>query len=134
MLNWPVVPLFAVFLSLSACGKAKPPDNKPPVPVSLSPGWKLTSLAKSAIPDEIPKAGMPECWQADYGGVGSAQISLCKYSNKTGAFDAVQGAKTEPQVVKFDEGGYLVLVNWNNTSIADLTTLVRAVQKSLNKK
>lgn len=48
-----------------------------------------------------------------------------------GAFDAVQRVPAAAQEVKFEAGRYFVLVKWNNTSKADVTTLVRAIQKIL---
>jgi hypothetical protein len=77
---------------------------------------------------------MPKCWKAGYAGAGTADVWLCRFGNETGAFDAAQRAKTEAQSVKFQEGDYLVLVNWNNTPKTDLTSLVRALQKTLSKK
>jgi hypothetical protein len=43
----------------------------------------------------------------------------------------MQRARAEAQTVKFQEGNYLVLVNWNDAPKANLTALVRAVQKAL---
>lgn len=37
-------------------------------------------------------------------------------------------------MVKFQEGSYLVLVQWNNVSKENLTALVRAIQKALQLK
>lgn len=44
------------------------------------------------------------------------------------------GARAAAQTIKFQEGNYLVLVNWNDIPKADLTALVRAEQKALQRK
>ena len=105
-----------------------------PLAITLDHSWKLASLAPSPPPLEVSKAGSPDCWRANYTGHGTAQFWLCRYRDKTGAFDAAQDARTEPQIMKFQEGDYLVVVEWNDDSIADLTTIVRAVQKNLGGK
>jgi hypothetical protein len=126
------IALVAFSVSLLACGEGR--SAKPELPPSVSPGWKLTAFAHSAAPPEVPAGTIPECWQADYAGAGAARIWLCRYSNETGAFDAAQRARAEAQTVKFQEGGYLVLVRWNNAPKADLAALIRAVQKTLSGK
>jgi hypothetical protein len=132
MRNWPLVALVALSVALWACAEGQ--HARPELPQSVSPGWKLTSLNPSAAPAEVPAGGSPECWQAIYSGTGAAQIWLCRYSSETGAFDAAQRANAAAQTVKFQEGEYLVLAKWNNAPKADLTALIRAVQKTLNKK
>lgn len=59
---------------------------------------------------------------------------MCWYKVSGSAFDAVQRARTEAQTVKFQEGNYLVLVKWNGVPKANLTALVRAIQKSVQGK
>jgi hypothetical protein len=126
------IALFGLSVFLVACGKAGP--ARPELPASVPPGWKLTALAQSAVPPEVPAGAMPDCWQANYAGTGTAQIWLCRYNAETSAFDAAQRARAGAQTVKFQEGEYLVLVQWNNAPKADLTALVRAVQKTLSRK
>lgn len=121
--------LLFVSLLLGAC--ASSPQPKPDIPDSISPGWKLSSLNKSALPSGVPSDGSPECWKADYAGPGAAEAWICWYKVKANAFEAVQRARAEAQTVKFQEGQYLVLVKWNNVPKASLTALVRAIQKAL---
>jgi hypothetical protein len=122
----------ALSVSLLACGEGR--RARPELPPSVSPGWRLTALAQSAAPPEVPAGAIPECWQANYAGTGAARIWVCRYGNETGAFDAAQRARAEAQTVKFQEGEYLVLVQWNNAPKADLAALIRAVQKTLSGK
>lgn len=61
-------------------------------------------------------------------------VSVCRYTNTGGSFDAVQRTAAAAQVVKFQEGRYLVLITWKDTPKADLTALIRAIQKSLDSK
>ena len=104
---------------------------KPELPGSVSPGWKLSSLDRAPAPAGVPRDGSPECWKGDYGGPGTVRVWLCGYKAQESAFDAVQRARTGAQMVKFQEGSYLLLVQWNNVSKENLTALVRAIQKSL---
>jgi hypothetical protein len=122
--------LFA--LIVVACGSGG--IAKPELPQSVSPGWKLSSLDRAAAPAGVPPDGSPECWKGDYGGPGSVRVWLCGYKVRESAFDAVQRARTEAQMVKFQEGSYLVLVQWNNVSKENLTALVRAIQKAVQPK
>jgi len=113
----------------AACGSGR--IARPELPQSISPGWKLSSLARAAAPAGVPPDGSPECRKGDYGGPGTVRVWLCGYKVRESAFDAVQRTRTEAQMVKFQEGSYLVLVEWNNVSKENLTALVRAIQKSL---
>ena len=115
--------LFAPLLFLAACTSG--PHGKPDIPESVSPGWKLSSYQN--LPGEAP-----QCWDAQYSGPGNADVKLCWYKDSTGAFDAVQRTAAEAQAVKFQEGQYFVLVKWNNVAKADLTALIRALQKALH--
>jgi hypothetical protein len=108
-------------LLLAACATA--PPSRPTIPDSVSPGWKLTSLTKSA--------GTPDCWNADYAGTGTAEVKICWYPASGSAFDAVQRTTAEAQAVKFQEDHYFVLVKWNNVPKANLAALIRAIQKAL---
>ena len=121
--------LLAAF-ALMACG-ARPPE-KPDVPASVSPGWKLSSLEKSARPSEVAAQGEPQCWKASYSGSGQVDTWICWYNVSSAAFDAVQRTRAEAQTVKFQEGQWFVLLKWNNTSRTDVTALIRAVQKALH--
>jgi hypothetical protein len=120
--------LFAPLL-LAACASGPPP--KPDIPESVFPGWKLSSLNKSAVPSEIPADGSPVCWKADYLGSGRAEAWICWYKATANAFEAVQRARAEAQTVKFQEEHYFVLVKWNNVPKTSLTALIHAIQKAL---
>jgi hypothetical protein len=122
--------LFALFSV--ACGSG--PIAKPEFPESVSPGWKRSSFDHAAAPAGLPAGGSPECWKGDYSGAGSVRVWVCGYKVQGSAFDALQRARTEAQTVKFQEGSYLVLVQWNNVSKENLTALVRAIQKVLQPK
>jgi hypothetical protein len=113
--------LLFVSLLLAAC--AAVPPRQPDIPDSVSPGWKLSSLTKSA--------GTPDCWNADYAGTGNAEVNICWYQAPGSAFDAVQRTPAEAQAVKFQVDHYFVLVKWNNVPKANLTALIRAIQKAL---
>ena len=113
--------LLFVPLLFAACAAA--PPRQPDIPDSVSPGWKLSSLTKSG--------GTPDCWTADYAGAGSAEVKICWYQASGSAFDAVQRTRAEAQAVKFQEDHYFVLVKWNNVPKANLTALIRAIQKAL---
>jgi hypothetical protein len=121
--------LLFVSLLLAACASGPPP--KPDIPDSISPGWKLASLNKSALPSGVPADGAPDCWKANYSGSGDVQAWVCWYKVTGNAFDAVQRARAEAQTVKFQEEHYLVLLKWNNVTKTNLETLVRAIQKAL---
>jgi hypothetical protein len=114
-----------------ACACSNRHPRKPEIPASISPGWKLSYFHTSAPPQGIPGVGAPECWKAEYGGEGSAEVWLCGYRTSATAFGAVQRARAEAQTVKFQEGSWLVLVKWNNTPKASVTALVRAIQGTL---
>jgi len=89
------------------------------------------SLKKSAVPSGVPSDGAPGCWKAEYAGSGTAEASICWYKATANAFEAVQRARAEAQTVKFQEEHYFVLVQWNNVPKANLTALIRAIQKAL---
>jgi hypothetical protein len=112
-----------LFISLLSCECASGPPLKPDIPDSVSPGWKLSSLAKSN--------DSPNCWKADYEGAGNVEVKICWYKATASAFEAVQRTRTETQTVKFQVERYFVLVKWNNVPKTNLTALIRAIQKSL---
>lgn len=130
------ISLLSVSIALAACGAAHAPE--PQLPQSVSPGWTRTSLSPASAPAGIPATGTPQCWKADYSGQAapqsSAQVWVCWYKASGSAFDAMQRARAEAQSVKFQEGNYLVLVSWNDIPNANLTALVRAIQKALAEK
>lgn len=116
-----------MWIPLSGCaGNAA---RKPDLPQSVSPGWNLSSFDPAATPAGVPADGPPQCWKAEYTGQGSAQVWTCWYKDGL-AFNAVQRTRAEAQAVKFQEGPYLVLVRWNNVPKANITALVRAVEKA----
>jgi len=119
--------LFAWML-LAGCRQNVAP--KPDLPQSVSPGWKLSSFDRSARPEGVSPDGEPQCWKAEYSGQGSAQVWTCWYRERGNAFEAAQRARAEAQAVKFQEGSYLVLVRWNNAPKANVSALVRAVEKA----
>jgi hypothetical protein len=140
----PLATLFVLSTALCACGESV--SAKPNLPDRVSAGWKLTSLNPSAAPPYIPypssrhppgqdqqvsAGGSADCWQAVYAGLGAAQIWLCRFGTSSASFDAWQRVRADSQTVKFQEGVYLVLVKWSNTSTADLNALMRATQSAL---
>ena len=122
--------LAACVLASCAAGEAPTPD----LPQSISPGWTRTSFTRAPVPASIPRAGAPQCWKADYAGQGSTEVWVCGYKVSANAFDAMQRARAEAQTVKFQEDKYLVLVKWNDVPKANLTALVRAIQKAVQGK
>ena len=57
-------------------------------------------------------------------------VWTCWYRERGNAFEAAQRSRAEAQAVKFQEGSYLVLVRWNNAPKANVSALVRAVEKA----
>ena len=112
------------------CGAGKPP-GKPDLPQSVSPGWTLKSYEHADVPAGVPARVKPECWRAEYAGPGSATVWACGYAEGSSAFDAMQRAESEANTVKFQQDRFLVMVKWNGGSRAEVTALVRGVQKSL---
>ncbi len=121
--------LLFVCVLMAACGAQAP--QKPDLPESVSPGWKLSSLDKSGLPAGVSSDGSPQCWKAVYSGSGNVESWVCWYKVAGSAFDAVQRVPAEAQTVKFQKDQWFVLLKWNNVSRADLTALIRAVQKAL---
>jgi hypothetical protein len=119
--------LFAWML-LAGCGQNV--GAKPDLPQSVSPGWRLSSFDRSGAPEGVSADGEPQCWKAEYAGQGSAQVWTCWYKERANAFEAAQRTRAEAQAVKFQEGSYLVLVRWNNAPKANISALVRAVEKA----
>jgi hypothetical protein len=123
--------LLAAALAAS-CSERTP--AKPDLPQSVSPGWTLKAYETSPPPPGLPAGSTPECWKADYASTGTAQIWICGYRISGSAFDAVQRARAEADTVKFQEGNYLVIAKWTGVARADITALIRAVQKTLQPK
>jgi len=109
-------------------------EPKPDLPKSVSPGWQLWSLDHKPAPADVALSGSPYCWLAEYGGQGMAKIWLCRYNAEAAAFDAMQRARAAAQTVKFQEGEYLVLVQWDDSPKASITALVRSIQNVVQRK
>jgi hypothetical protein len=107
---------------------------KPELPASVSPGWALKSYDSTAPPAGLPDGPAPQCWKADYAGPGSVQAWVCGYRASGSAFDAEQRARAEADTVKFQEGNYLIVVNWHGGSRSEVTALIRGLQKALQVK
>jgi hypothetical protein len=113
------------------CGEGAAPE-KPELPRSVSPGWTQKTFAHAeALPGLPAGAAKPDCWKAEYGGPGTASVWTCGYKVEGGAFDAAQRFPSSGSQVKFQSGKYLVVVEWTGGSRAEVTALVRAVQKIL---
>ncbi len=117
---------------ISGCGSNR--EEKPDLPKSISPGWQLWSLDHKPVPADVTLSGSPYCWLAEYGGQGMATVWLCHYNAEAAAFDAMQRARTGAHTVKFQEGGYLVLVRWDDSPKTSITALVRAIQNVVQPK
>lgn len=129
--------LLAVWLC-GACSEGSMP-GKPELPASVSPGWNLKSYDPSPPPPGLPDGPAPQCWKADYAGPGvpaisGAQAWVCGYRQSGSAFNAEQRARAEADTVKFQEGSYLIVVNWRGGSRAEITALIRGLQKALQVK
>jgi hypothetical protein len=121
-------------LVVAACSESVP--AKPEIPDSISPGWKLVSLASAPRPAEVAPDGDPRCWKAEYTGSaastsGTAEVAICWYKVSGNAFEALQRTRAEAQAVKFQQEHYFILVKWNNAPKANVTALVRALEKAL---
>jgi len=114
----------------AACGKNSMP-GRPDLPASVSPGWTQKSYAAADPPPGLPPGPAPRCWKADYAGPGAVLVWLCGYRVAGSAFDAAQRARAEANTVRFQEGNYLVTAKWNGGSRAEVTALIRAIQKVL---
>ena len=113
-----------------ACSSGDAP--KPDLPASVSPGWALKKMEPSGPPAGLPAATTPPvCWKADYAGEGEATVWACGYRVSGTAFDAAQRIPARPNTVKFQQSQYLVVVEWRNASQTSVTTLIRALQKSI---
>jgi hypothetical protein len=62
------------------------------------------------------------------------QAWVCGYRASAVALDAEQRARAEADTVKFQEGNYLIVVNWQGGSRAEVTALIRGLQKALQVK
>lgn len=122
--------LAGLALALTGCGETAP-AGKPELPASVSPGWSQKSFAHTDPPAGMPAGQKTDCWKADYSGPGNATIWTCGFAAESGAFDAAQRFPSGADRVKFQSGKYLVVTQWTGGSKAEITALVRAVQKSL---
>ena len=122
--------LLTAALFAAGCGAGDAP--RPDLPASVSPGWTLRKMELSAPPGGLPAAGMPPvCWKANYASEGDATVWVCGYRQSASAFDAAQRMPSGASTVKFQQGVYLVVVQWSNVSQTGITVLVRAIGKSL---
>ena len=64
------------------------------------------------------------------------KVWACGYlqSASGSAFNAEQRARAEADTVKFQEGKYLIVVSWRGGSRAEVTALIRGLQKALQVK
>jgi hypothetical protein len=89
-------------------------------------------MEASGAPARLPKSSTaPACWRAEYAGDGAVTVWACEYGTQTSAFEAVQKMTPAAEEVKFHKGRYLIVVDWKNVSQENITTLVRAIQRSL---
>jgi hypothetical protein len=117
-------------LALMGCGEGAV-AARPELPKSVSPGWVQKSFAHADPPPGLPGGHKVDCWKADYAGTGTAEVWTCGYAAESGAFDAAQRFGTGANRVKFQAGKYLVIAQWNGGSMAEVTALIRAIQKAL---
>ena len=105
--------------------------GKPDLPASVPPAWTLQSYAPSPAPEGLPAGAAPQCWKAEYAGSGAADVWACGFRVSGSAFDAEQRTRAEANTVKFQEGNFLVIARWTAGSRADVTSLIRTIQKSM---
>src|SRR6185312_11975459 len=124
--------LFAIALAgfCAACGPGQ--AKKPDLPTSVSPGWKQTKMEAGGAPVRLPQSSpAPTCWRAEYAGEGPVTVWACGYGTQESALEAAQKMMPAAEEVKFHKGRYLIVVDWKNVSQANITTLIRAIQRSL---
>jgi len=89
-------------------------------------------MQAGGAPERLPPSSPPpSCWRADYAGEGPVTVWACGYPAPESAFEAVQKMAPAAEEVKFHKGRYLIVVDWKNVSQEGITTLIRAVQRSL---
>lgn len=125
---WQVVS-FLCLISAGCAGGGLP--GKPDLPASAAPAWTLKSYESSAPPQGLPAGTAPQCWKAEYAGSGSAEVWTCGFRASGSAFDAEQRTRAEANTVKFQDGNFLVIARWTAGSRADVTSLIRTIQKSM---
>jgi hypothetical protein len=125
--------LMIASILLAACSEGATP-RQPDLPASVAPGWTRATYQPSSPPAGLPEGSRPTCWEAGYTGPGVARVWVCGYRNSGGAFDAVQRARAEANTVKFQEGNFLVIATWNGGTRADVTALIRSIQRTLRPK
>jgi hypothetical protein len=83
-------------------------------------------------PQRLPEgSSKPVCWRAEYAGEGPVTVWACGYQASASAFEASQKMASAAQEVRFQKGRYLIVVDWKNVSQEGITTLIRAIQRSL---
>ena len=75
-----------------------------------------------------------EPYSARNTGQGSAGVWACGFASEGTAFEAMQKGRAEANTVKFQEGKFFVVVQWQGVSRDDITALVRAIQRDLKVK
>lgn len=145
-------------LGLTGCGDGAV-AGKPELPGSVSPGWVRKSFEHVEPLSGLGGGGRKvECWKALYlgsgagqagagaagvgvaggsgmPGAGTAGVWICGFAAESGAFDSAQRFGSGGDRVKFQVGKYLVVVEWSGAgNRAEVTALVRAVQKALEPK
>lgn len=89
-------------------------------------------MEAGGAPERLPQSSpAPACWRAEYAGEGPVTVWACGYGTSESAFEAVQKMMPAAQEVKFHKGRYLIVADWQNVSQEGITTLVRAIQRSL---
>ena len=120
---------------LAGCSAGGPAAERPDLPKSVAPGWAQQSYSDTAPPAGLPPSPTaPKCWLAAYSGPGTAEVRVCAFAAGSSSFDAGQRYPTVADTVKFQIENWFVLVHWTGASQTDVTALVRAVQRVLQKK
>jgi hypothetical protein len=130
--------IFSLLLALAllplalfnACSEGNAP--KPDLPTSVSPGWTLQRMNPSPAPEGLPPSDPPPlCWKADYAAESTASVWVCGYRISGSAFNAAQRLPSSGNAIKFQQGRYLIAVQWNNVSQTAIRALIVAIQKSV---
>ncbi|HVW11354.1 MAG TPA: hypothetical protein VHC90_22365 [Bryobacteraceae bacterium] len=89
-------------------------------------------MIAGGAPERLPPGdAAPTCWRFEYAGEGPVTVWACGYRASASAFEASQKMASAAQEVRFQKGRYLIVVDWKNVSQAGVTTLIRAIQRSL---
>ena len=126
--------LGALLALATGCSGSGSLPAKPQLPRSAPPGWTQQTFAETPNPAGLPPAQTsPKCWLAVYSGPGSADVTVCGYAAEASAFDAGQRFPIKANSVKFQQRQWLVLVSWSGASQTDITSLVRTINRALEK-